>query len=286
MPNWCYTVYVFHGSEDEMNRLHDFISVAKSEKYFNTLAKISSDSFPEIQKYFKENGLDVKGLDDASDKVKPQMAQKIAEILRSHVSSTGGKLFDELIQNGTSEIFTAAGFGSSWLGYLLMAAGKNWRDFNCRGFIVEMDDMPYAAQGGEYYHFSLSTETAWGDMPEVFRAVLEYLGIESDFSYSAEESGNGYYVNHNAADFNPDFTDEVVFYVEPGPEEINTAETEILREIENDRFTSIDGAINILNELFNREYTELNQFDELIEAYNELREPDGIYVGYTPYEFV
>ena len=192
MPNWCYAEYVFRGSEDEMNRLHDFISVATSEKYIDALRKISSDSFPEIQKYFKEKGLNVKDLDDARGKVNPQMAGKIAEILRSHVSSTGDKLFDELIQNGTSEIFTTASYESSWLGYLLIAAGKSWRDIYCRGSITKMDAV--RSIGRKFYCFSCFAKTAWGDTPEVFRAVLEYLGIENNFCRSAKKSRNGYYV--------------------------------------------------------------------------------------------
>lgn len=72
------------------------------------------------------------------------------------------------------------GFGTTWLGCLVDALGKDWNDVSCRGewSCLEMD--------GEVIR--LYTETAWSPCNEVFDLVREkYPSLY--YYFQAEEPG-------------------------------------------------------------------------------------------------
>ena len=76
------------------------------------------------------------------------------------------------------------GFGTTWLGCLVDALGKDWNDVSCRGewSCLEMD--------GEVIR--LYTETAWSPCNEVFDLVREkYPSLY--YYFQAEEPGMGIY---------------------------------------------------------------------------------------------
>lgn len=82
------------------------------------------------------------------------------------------------------------GFGTTWLGCLVDALGKDWNDVSCRGewSCLEMD--------GEVIR--LYTETAWSPCNEVFDLVREkYPSLY--YYFQAEEPGIGIYETNDSS---------------------------------------------------------------------------------------
>jgi len=72
------------------------------------------------------------------------------------------------------------GFGSDWLGCLVVALGKNWEDYRCRGYWFNLE------YDGETVTFD--TTTAWCPIYELFDLLCEkYTSIRH--YYYAEEIG-------------------------------------------------------------------------------------------------
>ena len=76
------------------------------------------------------------------------------------------------------------GFGTTWLGCLVDALGKDWHNVHCRGSwsCIELEDDV----------LKFSTETAWSPCNETFDLVLEkYPSLR--YYFQAEEPGIGIY---------------------------------------------------------------------------------------------
>lgn len=76
------------------------------------------------------------------------------------------------------------GFGTSWLGCLVDALGKDWNKVSCRG------DWANLEMDGETLKFT--TETAWGPCNETFDLVCEKFPSLC-YYYQTEEPGMGIY---------------------------------------------------------------------------------------------
>ena len=74
------------------------------------------------------------------------------------------------------------GFGTSWLGCLVDALGKDWDKVSCRGDWANLEMV------GETLRFT--TETAWGPCNETFDLVCEKFP-SLRYYYQTEEPGNG-----------------------------------------------------------------------------------------------
>ena len=82
------------------------------------------------------------------------------------------------------------GFGTRWLGCVVSLFGGNWEEINCRGDFMNLELL-------DDNTIQLHTETAWGDMPEVWNFVLEKYESVIYYFY-AEETGVCYYVENPA----------------------------------------------------------------------------------------
>jgi hypothetical protein len=80
-------------------------------------------------------------------------------------------------------------FGKRWLGCVINLFGGDWNEINCRGNFMNLE-LP----GEDMIH--LQTETAWGDMPEVWDFVLGNYESVTYYFYT-EESGNCYYATND-----------------------------------------------------------------------------------------
>lgn len=81
------------------------------------------------------------------------------------------------------------GFGKFWLGNVVGLFGGNWEQINCRGSLYDLEKRSPT-------EISFGTETAWGDMPEVWDFVLkQYPGLK--YYFYAEECGNCYYATND-----------------------------------------------------------------------------------------
>ncbi len=76
-----------------------------------------------------------------------------------------------------------------FLGNVVKAFGGDWEQIYCRGTIASIDDF-----NGDYFNFS--TETAWGEINEVWDFVMkQYKTLE--YYYLAEEPGNLHFVSND-----------------------------------------------------------------------------------------
>ena len=81
------------------------------------------------------------------------------------------------------------GFGTKWLGCLVNLFGGNWEEINCRGDFMDLELL-------DDNTIQLHTETAWGDMPEVWDLVLKNYESITYYFY-AEEPGVCYYATND-----------------------------------------------------------------------------------------
>lgn len=120
-------------------------------------------------------------------------------------------------------------FGKLWLGCVVTLFGGDWNEINCRGDIDNLDEP-------EDTTLSLTTSTAWGDMPEVWDFVLkQYPSIR--YYFCAEESGNCYYsTNDKEGKF---FSDRFIVEQNDVGTEYHTTESELLADIASRTSTPI-----------------------------------------------
>ena len=81
------------------------------------------------------------------------------------------------------------GFGTSWLGCLVDALGKDWDKVSCRGDWANLEMV------GETLRFT--TETAWGPCNETFDLVCEKFP-SLRYYYQTEEPGMGFYETNDS----------------------------------------------------------------------------------------
>lgn len=77
------------------------------------------------------------------------------------------------------------GFGSTWLGNLIIKLGGNWKQVYCRG---SWDNLLLHEDGT----VSFSVESAWGELYDVRKFIEEYFPDVRLF-FQCEESGMGIY---------------------------------------------------------------------------------------------
>jgi hypothetical protein len=99
-------------------------------------------------------------------------------------------LHDKLKSLGEMETpLTENGFGNNWLGCVVTLFGGDWNTIACRGDFSDLGLLNENAM-------QLYTETAWGDLPEVWDFVLEQYPSVS-YYYQAQECGNAYYATND-----------------------------------------------------------------------------------------
>lgn len=146
------------------------------------------------------------------------------------------------------------GFGKRWLGCVVSLFGGKWEEINCRGDFMDLE-VP------DDNTIQLSTQTAWGDMPEVWDFVLEnYKSIT--YYFYAEETGVCYYATNDS---------EGKYFPERFIVEQFSEQTEYF-DNETDLFTHIASVVR--KTIANQEEMSI-----AIEIYNTENEADNIYVN-------
>ena len=88
------------------------------------------------------------------------------------------------------------GFGTTWLGNLVIKLGGDWKKIYCRGSWENLD----LTESGLYF----TTETAWNELNEV-RHLIEEKFPKLLIYYQAEEPGMGIYqTNDNTGQYFPE----------------------------------------------------------------------------------
>jgi hypothetical protein len=145
-------------------------------------------------------------------------------------------------------------FGKNWLGCVVTLFGGDWEKVECRGDFSCLEKTSDTT-------ISFNTETAWGDMPEVWKLVLShYKSIKCYFC--AEESGNCYYATNDVDGVH--FPTR--FIVEQWEEDTE------YHDDESDLFSDIASRTSEI--VTNRE-----EMDKAIEQYNEANPDNEIFVN-------
>ncbi len=192
------------------------------------------------------------------------------------------KFIDHAIdQNRTDN--SISDFKAAWLGNILLDLGIDKEDvcygddphYRCRGWI---EDVMFDEIEDDIYELRLYTETAWDVMDEMWELTIEKLGLKSiKFSFCAEELGGEYFVKHNADGYN-DF---------PEKYRLNAC---VKKEIDGKMYQGDllkaycdceSEVVNELNNFFETEHSKLEDFDDLIDKFNDenFEDDQWIYVN-------
>lgn len=88
------------------------------------------------------------------------------------------------------------GFGSDWLGCLIVALGKKWEDYKCRGYWCCLE----RHKGS----ITFDTTTAWCPMNEVFDLLCEKFPSISHYYYAEEPGCCIYETNDTEGEYYPE----------------------------------------------------------------------------------
>lgn len=115
------------------------------------------------------------------------------------------------------------GFGSTWLGNLVIKLDGDWEKVYCRGY---WDNLILHDDGT----VSFSVESAWGELNEVREFIEEkFPGVKLYFQ--CEESGNGVYETND--DTEEYFPERYYLWVEDGETEYYTTIEALENAVEN-----------------------------------------------------
>lgn len=115
------------------------------------------------------------------------------------------------------------GFGSSWLGNLVIKLGGDWEKVYCRGY---WDNLLLLDDGS----VSFSVESAW-DEPNEVREFIEKKFPKVKLYFQCEESGMCIY--HTNDDTGQYFPEKYYLWVEDGETEYYTTLEALAKEVEN-----------------------------------------------------
>lgn len=171
-----------------------------------------------------------------------------------HGSEKDLEIFDKKITEWTSKSYTESDFGSEWLGNILYGAGLQDRIDNpdpekylaCRGNIIGWSSGEKVVE--------MWVESAWVPMAKMWVEVIKSLGLNIDFTFSAEEPG----------------CDLFWIYDPNGRGDWDLDQIYIDAEFDGKSFcdyTTEEDAIDILNQLLK---TNANDLDTLIDYCREL----------------
>lgn len=186
-----------------------------------------------------------------------------------HGSEKDLEIFDKKITEWTSKSYTESDFGSEWLGNILYGAGLQDRIDNpdpekylaCRGNIVGW------TSGGKV--MDMWVESAWVPMAKMWVEVIKVLGLNIDFSFSAEEPGCELYWNYD-----------------PGYGDFDDLEVHICIDLADEGFeeyTTEEDALEMLNNLYNLNATDL---DSAIAKCQDLIKSDDDYISINRFLFI
>lgn len=186
-----------------------------------------------------------------------------------HGSEKDLEIFDKKITEWTSQNYADNGFGSEWLGNVLYGAGLQDRIDNpdpekclsCRGNIVGW------TSGGKV--MDMWVESAWVPMAKMWVEVIKVLGLNIDFSFSAEEPGCELYWNYD-----------------PGYGDFDDLEVHICIDLADEGFeeyTTEEDALEMLNNLYNLNATDL---DSAIAKCQDLVKSDDDYISINRFLFI
>ncbi len=145
-------------------------------------------------------------------------------------------------------------FDKSWLGNVVSLYGGDWKKIPCRGDFFNLDK-------NDDTSLQFTTETAWGDMDDVWKFVCgQYESIV--YYFSAEEPGTGYYATNDA---------EGKYF----------PERYIVEQLEKDTeyYENEQGLFSVISERTGNPVTNKEEMEKAVEEYNTQNEGNEIYIN-------
>lgn len=173
---------------------------------------------------------------------------------------------ENLIDEWTSKNYTENGFGTKWLGNIVLGSGIGTvdtdinTDIRCRGSLCYMERMD-----GQLV---IDTETAWSPMLKMWTKIIDKYLPDAEFIFTAEECGCGIY----------DTNDECLIgkYIVDCWDDIEGKD-----EIESNWEADEEYVIDLLNDLFD---TKEANVDKLIRMFEDSDYTDNMSIH--KWEFV
>lgn len=114
------------------------------------------------------------------------------------------------------------GFGTTWLGNLVIKLGEDWEKVYCRG---SWDNL--LMEGDEY--FSFTVESAWGELNEVRKLIEKHFpGVK--LYYQCEEPGMCIYQTND--DTGEHFPERYLFWIEDGENLYHRTLEDLIKDVE------------------------------------------------------
>ena len=192
-------------------------------------------------------------------------------IFKFHGSEKDLEIFDQKITEWTSKNFAQNDFGYEWLGNILYGAGLQDRIDNpdpekclaCRGNIIG------SSCGCVDGTMDVWVESAWVPMAKMWAEVIKVLGLDIDFSFSAEEPGCELYWNYD-----------------PGYGDFDDFEVHICIDLDDkgfEEYTTEEDAVEMLNDIYHLNATDL---DSAIAKCQKLIKSDDDYISVNRFLFI
>ena len=160
--------------------------------------------------------------------------------------------FHKNVLKWTSKNYVENDFGKNWLGNIVVGAGFSYETLACRGLITSMDEEIRARQDEpETYYFQVQYDSAWKDITETWKIILEKFAPNCEIYYVAEELGCEYFVTN---DRDKEYYDEDIivlsYLTKTNPlyqkwEEKFACESYMTRKSLKERLTAIFGPMSL-----------------------------------------
>lgn len=116
------------------------------------------------------------------------------------------------------------GFGSTWLGNLVIKLGGDWKEIYCRG---SWDNLILHDDGD----VSFSVESAWDELDEV-RHFIEEKFPDIKLYYQCEEPDIGIYTTNDSSGLF--FTDRYYLWIENGQTDYYSSLEDVIKAVESE----------------------------------------------------
>ena len=177
-------------------------------------------------------------------------------------------IHDKMIE-WTKKSFIKTDFGDQWIGNIVIGAGFNYEELDCRGSVFDIDLAVMDDVDCKTAFFGFNSEVAWGAIPDTWHAILEKHAPNCKYYYRAIETGMcEFYTNDKNKDFFKEdyFISSCIADDDSLPDSIKSIEDDF-DLIDGESYWEKDDLVNILQKILNTTETDI---DKLIEHFEEI----------------
>lgn len=182
-------------------------------------------------------------------------------------------LYNKLVE-WTSKEFIKTDFGEHWIGNIVIGAGFDHYDLECRGWIE--DYFTYQPLDDKEATIQFSSITAWSPVTDTWYKILDRHAPDSDYYYCSEEPGSCIFETN---DIYSRFFDEhyIIFPCINNPDKC----PEIFKNIDTNCYLTDDEFKNFLDEVI-QYFPEIkaDSISAMVEKFNDKFNVDPHENGY------